>query len=100
MMDRLGGNLRMAASLFMTEDPRAARLLADEKIAFRETESKATMRHFETLRAGRLEDARTSALHLDLLRDMKLVNGHIVASSAYPVLERSGELLPSRRTAN
>ncbi|ATQ69061.1 MULTISPECIES: Na/Pi cotransporter family protein [Methylosinus] len=100
MMDRLGGNLRMAASLFMTEDPRAARLLADEKIAFRETESKATMRHFETLRAGRLEDARTSALHLDLLRDIKLVNGHVVASSAYPVLERSGELLPSRRTAN
>jgi len=30
MMDRLIVNLRMAASLFMTEDPRAARLLAEE----------------------------------------------------------------------
>jgi phosphate:Na+ symporter len=27
------------------------------------------------------------------------INGHIVAASAYPLLERTGELLPSRRTA-
>jgi Na+/phosphate symporter len=27
------------------------------------------------------------------------INGHIVAASAYPLLERTGELLPSRRVA-
>lgn len=100
MLDRLIANLRTAASLFMTEDPRAARLLAEEKAAFRDAEGAATRAHFERLRAGRLDTAETSALHLDLLRDMKLVNGHIVAAAAYPVLERSGELLPTRIATN
>jgi len=96
MMDRLIVNLRTAASLFMTEDTRAARLLADEKVAFREAESAATNAHVARLRSGRLDTAETSAMHLDLLRDMKLINSHLVAAAAYPVLERTGELLPSR----
>jgi phosphate:Na+ symporter len=96
MMERLIANLRAAASLFMTEDPRAARLLAEEKTAFRDAEAVATRAHFERMRSGRIDTAETSALHLDLLRDMKVINGHIVAAAAYPVLERSGELLPSR----
>ena len=33
---------------------------------------------------------------LDLLRDMKLVNSFVVAAAAYPVLDRTGQLLPSR----
>lgn len=98
MMDRLVTNLRTAASLFMTDDRRAARLLVDEKVAFRDLEAAATQSHFDRLRTGRRDTAETSALHLDLLRDMKRVNGHIVAAAAYPVLERSGELLPSRVT--
>ncbi len=100
MMDRLIANLRAAASLFMTEDPRAARLLAEEKPAFRDAESAATRAHFERLRAGGVDAVETSAIHLDLLRDMKLVNGHIVAAAAYPVLERAGELLQSRIATN
>ncbi|RKF35700.1 Na/Pi cotransporter family protein [Paraburkholderia fungorum] len=100
MMDRLMANLRTAASLFMTEDPRTAHMLADEKVAFREAESAATASHFERLRAGRIDSAQTSALHLDLLRDLKLINSHIVAAAAYPVLERTGALLPSRIAAN
>lgn len=96
LMDRLIANMRTAASLFMTEDPRVARLLADEKVAFRDAESRATLQHFERLRGSRLPTAQASALHLDLLRDMKLINSHLVAAAAYPVLERSGELLVSR----
>jgi len=98
MMDRLIVNLHTAASLFMTEDLRAARMLANEKTIFRDFESAATHSHFERLRAGREETTETSMIHLDLLRDMKLVNSHLVAAAAYPVLERSGELLPSRIT--
>ena len=55
--------------------------------------------HFERLRAGVVDTVETSAIHLDLLRDMKLINSHIVAASAYPVLERAGVLLPSRIAA-
>ena len=99
MMDRLISNLRVAASSFVTEDARAARLLADEKIAFRTREAEATERHFERMRLGRIEAARSSALHLDLVRDMKLINSHLVAAAAYPILERSGQLLRSRLAA-
>ena len=96
MIDRLLVNLRMAASLFMTADERAARLLAGEKEVFRNLESEATDSHFERLRAGRLDTAETSSLHLDALRDLKNVNTHLVAAAAYPVLENKGELLRSR----
>jgi phosphate:Na+ symporter len=96
MLERLVINLHAAASVFMTEDLRAARLLAAEKQVFRDIEAAATQAHFDRLRAGRTDMAETGALHLDLLRDLKQVNAHLVAAAAYPVLKNQGELLPSR----
>jgi phosphate:Na+ symporter len=100
MIDRLTANLRAAASLFMTEDERAARLLAAEKEAFRNLEVSATASHFQRLRSGRVDTAETSSLHLDALRHLKQINTHLVAAAAYPVLESKGELLPSRLRQN
>jgi hypothetical protein len=37
---------------------------------------------------------QTSAL--DLMRDIKRLNDHLVAGAAYPVLEATGDLMPSR----
>lgn len=96
LINRLLSNLQAASALFMTDDARIARRLAGEKVAFREAESRATTAHFERMRGGQLDAVQASALHLDLLRDMKSINSHIVAAAAYPVLEREGELLPSR----
>lgn len=96
MLDRLQVNVRTAASLFMTGDERAARLLASEKETFRSMEAAATEAHFERLRSGRIDTAETSALHLDALRYLKSVNAHLVAGAAYPLLESKGELLASR----
>jgi phosphate:Na+ symporter len=96
LLDRLTANLRLAASLLMTEDLRAARLLAEEKAVFREVEGEATRSHLERLRSGQADSVAISALHLDLFRDIKQINSHVVAAAAYPVLERNGELLPSR----
>jgi phosphate:Na+ symporter len=96
MIDRLLGNVRLAASLFVSEDERAARLLAAEKEVFRVMETEATAAHFTRLRSGRPETAETSSLHLDAIRDLKQVNAHLVAAAAYPVLEGKGELLTSR----
>lgn len=96
MIERLSINLKTAASLFVTEDPRTARLLVDEKVAFRDAESKATVSYVDRLRNSDLQAAQASSIHLDLLRDIKLINSYIVAAAAYPVLERTGALLPSR----
>ena len=95
MIERLERNLRTAAAVFMTDDARAARSLLGEKEVFRDLEAHATEAHFGRIRAGRVESVETSALHLDVLRDLKRINAHL-AGAAYPVLEKLGELLSSR----
>jgi phosphate:Na+ symporter len=95
MLERLIGNVQTAAAVFMTDDARAARQLLGEKEVFRDLEARATESHFARIRAGRVESVETSALHLDVLRDLKRINAHI-AAAAYAVLEKRGELLPSR----
>jgi len=97
---RLVTNLRAAASVFMSADPRAARVLAAEKEAFRELEAVATEDHFAQIRSGQTRLAEISAWRLDLLRDLKRVNDHLVAAAAYPVLKGRGELLPTRLRQN
>jgi phosphate:Na+ symporter len=95
MLERLDGNLRTAAAVFITDDPRAARRLLAEEEMFRDLEARATEGHFARIRAGRVESRETSTLHLDVLRDLKRINAHLTAA-ADPVLDRIGELLPSR----
>ena len=95
MLRRLATNARTAAAVFMTGDVRAARELLGEKEGFRDLETRATEAHFARIRAGRVESVETSALHLDLLRDLKRINAHLAAAT-YPVLEQRGELLSSR----
>ena len=85
-------NLGAAASIFMTGDPRAARALTEQKSEFRRREADAIRAHLAQLRKN---DAR-QALPLDLLRDIKRLNDHLVAGAAYPVLEASGAMLASR----
>lgn len=96
LLARLTTNLHSAASVMMSDDLRAARLLAAEKEVFRDIEEAATQAHFDLLRSGRPGSAETSALHLDVLRDLKAINALLVAAAAYPVLKSGGGLLPSR----
>src|SRR5437016_3821910 len=95
MMDRLIGNARAAAAVFMNEGPRAARLLLGEKEVFRELELRTTEEYFGRARTSRAETIEMSKLLLDIVRDLKRVNAHL-AAAAYPILEGRGELLPSR----
>jgi phosphate:Na+ symporter len=95
MVERLAGNVTSAAAVFITDDPRAARRLLAEEEVFRDLEGRATEAHFARIRAGRVESVETSALHLDVLRDLKRINAHLTAA-ADTVLNRMGELLPSR----
>lgn len=96
LIERLGQNLRSANAVLLTGDAREARRLAEEKEAFREIETRVTEAHFSYLRSGQTEAVEANSLHLDLIRDLKRINAHLVAAAAYPVLEGQGILLSSR----
>lgn len=88
-------NLKLAFSVFMTGNIKDARRLIDEKTKLRAAEFAAAESHLMRLRDGRPESIESSSLHLDILRDLKRMHSHI-CSVAYAVLERAGELQPSR----
>ncbi len=92
------GNLQLALTVFVSDDPVVARRLLAEKVEVRRLEREAYEGHLERLKAGMVESIETSALHLDVLRDLKRIHSHIVAV-AYPILERTGELASSRLLA-
>jgi phosphate:Na+ symporter len=93
--EQLLQDLRLAMSVFMTGDERAALLLLEEKVRIRDLERRATDNHLRRLREGRVESLETSALHLDIVRDLKRIAAHL-ASVAHPVLDKNGLLLRSR----
>ncbi len=92
---RVVDNLKLAFSVFISGDMKMARRLLEEKAQLRDAELAAAENHLARLREGRPESIETSSLHLDVLRDLKRIHSHI-CSVAYPVLETTGELRPSR----
>lgn len=92
---RVMDNMRLAFNVFATRDVALARRLLAEKATTRAAELAAADSHFARLREGRPESIETSAIHLDVMRDLKRINGHLT-SVAYPILEVAGELRESR----
>ena len=91
-------NLRLALNVFTTRDITLARRLVAEKTAMREAEARAADSHYARLREGRPESIETSSIHMDVIRDLKRINGHLT-TVAYPILEAAGELAESRLKA-
>ncbi len=88
-------NLRIAQTIFVTRDFNLAKQLMEVKVEVRRMEKQSSERHLERLRDGRADSLQTSSLHLDMLRDLKRINAHIV-SVAHPILDESGLLIESR----
>lgn len=87
--------VRLAVTVFLHRDEKSARMLLDEKLLVREVAKIATEEHFRRLRQRQPESIETSALYLDIIRDLKRITAHL-ASVAYPILEEKGVLLKSR----
>lgn len=88
-------NLRIAQTIFVTRNFHLARQLMEMKVEVRQMEKHSAERHLLRLRDGRADSLQTSSLHLDMLRDLKRINAHIV-SVAHPIMEESGLLIESR----
>ncbi len=92
---RILANLDLALNVFMSGDLELARKLLREKVAIRDLERDYVESHFMRVSNGMPDSIDSSALHLDVLRDLKRINSHLT-SVAYPILERAGELTESR----
>ena len=92
---KIVANLDLALNIFISEDLELARRLLREKTAVRDLERNYVEHHYSRIRAGRPDSIESSSLHLDILRDLKRINGHLT-SVAYPILERASELAESR----
>ncbi len=88
---KVADNLKLALGAFISDDVKLAHQLLEEKSVVKAMERAGAENHMERLREGRPESIETSALHMDILRDLKRIHSHIVAIS-YPVLENAGEL--------
>ncbi len=85
----------MAMSVFLDRDVAAARRLLERKDVSRQMELSGTESHLQRLRSGHVQSLETSAIHLDILRDLKRINSHFT-SIAYPILDDAGLLRKNR----
>ncbi len=79
-------NFEIAVSAFASRDQLLATELLRHKHQIHESEIELRARHFHRLHAGLAESIETSAIHLDVLTNLKSINSHI-AAVAHPILE-------------
>ncbi|MEM7301227.1 MAG: Na/Pi cotransporter family protein [Pseudomonadota bacterium] len=97
IFEMVESTFELSLNTFMTGHIDSARELIVRKTEFRNLERFGTERHLDRLSDGVQHSLNTSSIHLDIIRDLKRINSHLI-SVAYPVLERAGELRSSRLT--
>ncbi|WP_252272107.1 Na/Pi cotransporter family protein [Pseudomonas subflava] len=90
---RLTHNLRLSLNVFLDGNHDNARQLLHEKMRFRREERRLAHAHVDRLGQQVVQSIETSALHLELIADMKRLNS-LFCGGAYRVLEVEGEPLP------
>ena len=95
MHEAVCANLKLACNVLISDDLESARLLVMEKSEIKRAERKSRKLHLARLHNGREESFETSDMHLETLRALRDINGHISAI-AYPILYRNGQLLETR----
>lgn len=92
--DHVRESMQLAVSAFMADDEDLAEQLIANKQTFRDDEQAANQHHLDRLREGNAASIDTSAIHLDLLRDLKRIHSHLTAI-AYTITDRSPVLMQS-----
>ena len=90
--EAVSANLKLACNVLISDDVESAHLLATERSEIKKAERKSRKLHLARLHSGREESFESSNMHLETLRALRDINGHISAI-AYPILNRNGQLL-------
>ncbi|MBK6895690.1 MAG: Na/Pi cotransporter family protein [Alphaproteobacteria bacterium] len=89
-------NMKLAQTIFISEDPKLARQLVEGKKTVREAEKKSTEQHIKRLRSRLADTMSTSALHTDIIRDFRRINSHIT-TVAYSIIDTAEQYKDKRR---
>ena len=81
-------NFRLGVAAFAGSDPDLAQKLLNHKSRLSELERELRQAHINRLHLGLKETIDTSAIHLDVLTNLKRINS-CVTNVAYPILERT-----------
>jgi phosphate:Na+ symporter len=92
---RVVANLQLGLSVFLNSDLKSAERLLAEKVRFRDLERSYSYLHLDRLAGQSQRSLETSALHLDIISDLKRLNS-LFCSTAYPVLDAAGALRDTR----
>ena len=95
MHEKVVSNMTLAFDTLISEDLESARLLMEEKNQMAKTERQSRKKHLKRIRNGEEISLESSDLHLETLRALRELNSQI-ASIAYPILLRNGQLLETR----
>ena len=95
MHDQLMSNFSLAMNVLVSNDLDSARLLLEEKTEMVSLERASRKKHLKRLSDGSAVSFDSSNIHLETLRALNQFNSH-VASLAYPILYRGGQLLETR----
>ena len=90
-------NLPLASNVLIADDPESARLLLEGKDEIARLERESTKNHLHRLSLGSAQTFESSNMHLETLKALKDFNS-LIASVAYPIVQRSGQLLETRLT--
>jgi phosphate:Na+ symporter len=89
LFKQVAQNALIADTAFHTRDAVLAQQLLDNKRVLDETVRELRDRHFARLNEGRPESHQTSAIHLDILTNLKRINSHL-SHVAYATLQQHG----------
>ncbi len=84
--EQVSRNLELAITAFASQDISLAQQVLAENAQVNRLEREFSQAHIHRLHAGLRESIETSAIHLDLLTNLRRINSH-VTSIAYPILE-------------
>ncbi len=95
MHEQVQSNMVLASNLLISDDLESARLLLEEKQEMARLERKSRKRHLKRLSEGVEISFDSSDIHLETVSSLRDFNSYM-ASAAYPILQRGGQLLETR----
>jgi phosphate:Na+ symporter len=90
-------NLRLAQTIFLSEDHVLAAQLVEKKKSVRAAETETSRQHFKRLHERHAQSIATSGLHLDIIRDLRRINSYIT-SVAYTILDNQKKYKKKRKS--